>query len=76
MILVLFIGFIINVIILVYSDKLMNLFTNKYIRWYIAFNKKVIGIEICFLNQTLIAVITANITAKKRNINNQEYYSL
>jgi hypothetical protein len=23
-----------------YSDRLMNFFTNKYIRWYITFNKK------------------------------------
>lgn len=38
LIIVLLIGFIINILILVYSDKLMNLFTNKYIRWYIKFN--------------------------------------
>jgi len=39
MILILLSAFIVNIIILVYSDKLMNFFTNKYIRWYIAVTK-------------------------------------
>lgn len=43
-----------NIIILVYSDKLLNLFTNKYIRWYIGFNKKIIGIEIFFLGGSIL----------------------
>ena len=38
----------------VYSDKLLNLFTNKYIRWYILYNKKVIGIEIAFLSISIL----------------------
>lgn len=50
----LLIAFMINVIILVYSDKLKEYFTNKYIRWYIAFNKKIIGIEICFLGGSIL----------------------
>jgi hypothetical protein len=50
----LLLAFMFNVIILVYSDKLLNLFTNKYIRWYIAFNKKIIGIEICFLGGSIL----------------------
>lgn len=54
MILILLLAFIINIFIFVYSDKIMNLFTNKYIRWYIAFNKKIIGIEICFLGGSLL----------------------
>lgn len=54
LIIILLIAFIFNIIILVYSDKIMSLFTNKYIRWYIALNKKVIGIEIIFLSGTLL----------------------
>ena len=54
MILILLLAFILNIVILVYSDKLMNIFSNKYIRWYIALNKKLIGIEICFLGGSLI----------------------
>ena len=54
MILILLLAFIINIVILVYSDKLMNFFTNKYIRGYINLNKKIIGIEICFLGGSLI----------------------
>jgi hypothetical protein len=54
LILILLLAFMINIVILVYSDKLMNFFSNKYIRWYIALNKKLIGIEICFLGGSLI----------------------
>lgn len=53
-ILILLLSFMINIIIFIYSDKLMNFFTNKYIRWYIAFNKKIIGIEICFLGGSIL----------------------
>jgi len=54
MILILLLAFIVNIAILVYSDKLMNFFSNKYIRWYISLNKKLIGIEICFLGGSLL----------------------
>lgn len=54
LIIILLLAFIINITILVYSDKLMSLFTNKYIRWYISINKKLIGIEIMFLGGTLL----------------------
>jgi len=54
MILILLLAFIVNITILVYSDKLMNYFSNKYIRWYISLNKKLIGIEICFLGGSLL----------------------
>lgn len=54
LIIILLLAFMFNILILVYSDKLMNLFTNKYIRWYIAFNKKIIGIEICFLGGSIL----------------------
>nr|YP_009517255.1 hypothetical protein DXG01_000034 [Tephrocybe rancida]YP_009517280.1 hypothetical protein DXG01_000035 [Tephrocybe rancida]AYE93189.1 hypothetical protein DXG01_000034 [Tephrocybe rancida]AYE93190.1 hypothetical protein DXG01_000035 [Tephrocybe rancida] len=45
---------IMNQIIYVYSDKLLNLFKNKYIRWYIIFNKKIIGLEIIFIGVSLL----------------------
>ena len=54
LILILLFSFLFNIFLLVYSDKLMNFFTNKYIRWYVAFNKKIIGIEICFLGGSLL----------------------
>lgn len=54
LIIFLLIAFMFNILIIVYSDKLMNLFTNKYIRWYIAFNKKIVGIEICFLGGSIL----------------------
>lgn len=53
-IIILLIAFMINIVILVYSDKLLNYFTNKYILWYIALNKKLIGIEICFLGGSIL----------------------
>ena len=53
-IIILFISFIINIVIFIYSGKLLDYFTNKYIRWYIALNKKLIGIEICFLGGSLL----------------------
>lgn len=54
LIIILLIAFFINVLILIYSDKLLKLFTNKYIRWYINFNRKIIGIEVCFLAVSLL----------------------
>lgn len=54
LIMILLLAFIINVSILVYSDKLMSFFTNKYIIWYLTLNKKLIGIEIIFLSASLI----------------------
>jgi hypothetical protein len=52
--LILLIFFIINIVILIHSDKLMSLFSNKYIRAYIAFNKKIIGIELILLGGSLV----------------------
>ena len=52
-VLILLSSFAINIILFVYSDKLLNYFTNKYIRWYISFNKKMIAVEIWFLGGSL-----------------------
>lgn len=46
--------FIFNVIIFAYSDKIMNYFNNKYIRWYIALNKKFIVVEIFLLSVNIL----------------------
>jgi hypothetical protein len=54
LIIILLVAFIINILVWLYSDRLMNLFTNKYIRWYINFNKKIIGIEVFFIGISLI----------------------
>jgi len=53
-IIILFIVFILNVLLSLFSDRIMNYFTNKYIRWYISFNKKIINIEIIVLGGTIL----------------------
>jgi len=53
-IIILFIGFLINLLVLLYSDKIMNYFTNKYIRAYINFNKKIIGIEVSLIGFSIL----------------------
>lgn len=54
LIMILFIAFIINMTVLIYSDRLLNYFTNRYIRWYITLNKKLIGIELIFLGSSIL----------------------
>lgn len=54
LIIILFLSFILNILLLIYSDKILSYFTNKYIRWYIIFNKKIIGIEVFLLSFTLL----------------------
>ena len=46
--------FIINILIFIYSDRIMNYFTNKYIKWYINMNKMFIGVELFLLAPILI----------------------
>ena len=48
------IAFIFNIIIFIYSDKISNYFNNKYIKWYINFNKKIISIELIFLGSSIL----------------------
>ena len=50
----LIIVFIINTIVFVFSDKISNFFTNKYIKWYININKKFIGIELFLLGSNIL----------------------
>lgn len=53
-IIILLLAFMVNIIFFIYSDKISNYFTNKYIKWYINFNKKIIGIELIFLGSSLL----------------------
>ena len=50
----LIIVFIINTRVFVFSDKISNFFTNKYIKWYININKKFIGIELFLLGSNIL----------------------
>nr|AYE93333.1 hypothetical protein C0992_000018 [Termitomyces sp.]AYE93334.1 hypothetical protein C0992_000019 [Termitomyces sp.] len=54
MIVLLIIGLLINIILFVYSDRIKEMFTNKFIRGYINLNKKVIGIEIFVLGGSIL----------------------
>jgi len=50
LILIFFISFLFNVSLFIFSDRLMRYFTNKYILWYLNFNKKIIAFEIIILS--------------------------
>jgi hypothetical protein len=54
LIIVLLIFLLINIVVFTYSDKLINYFSNKYIKLYISINKKFIGIEIFLLGTSII----------------------
>ena len=54
LIIILLIAFIINLLIYINSDRIINYFNNKYIKWYVNFNKKIIGIELFFLGSTIL----------------------
>lgn len=53
-IIILIIGFMFNILVFLYSDKIFNYFSNKYVKWYISFNKKIIGIELMFLGSSIL----------------------
>lgn len=53
-IIVLLLAFMFNILIFIYSDKISKIFTNKYIKWYINFNKKIIAIELIFLGSSIL----------------------
>ncbi|KIP01079.1 hypothetical protein PHLGIDRAFT_39726, partial [Phlebiopsis gigantea 11061_1 CR5-6] len=43
-----------NIIIYINMDRIIKYFNNKYIRWYLVFNKKVLGFEICILGSSIL----------------------
>jgi len=45
-----FLSLLFNLTAFIFSDKLLNYFTNKYIRRYLSFNKKIIAFEIIMLS--------------------------
>lgn len=53
-IMILFIFFSLNAIILIYRDKIVNYFTNKYIRAYLKLNSTIIAIELFFTSLTIL----------------------
>uniref|UniRef100_UPI0030FE9B23 hypothetical protein n=1 Tax=Singerocybe alboinfundibuliformis TaxID=1346812 RepID=UPI0030FE9B23 len=61
MIVLLIIAMLMNMFIFVYTDRLKEFFTNKYIRAYITLNKKIIGIEI-FVVGTIILYFMFNLS--------------
>lgn len=44
---ILFIYLLINIILYIFSEKLINYFTNTYIKMYLSLNKRIIVFEIC-----------------------------
>ena len=49
-----FIVYIINTLVLLYSDRILNYFKNKYIRAYLNLQAKIITIELIFLSGTIV----------------------
>ena len=43
-----------NIFIYINMDKIIKFFNNKFIKWYLVFNKKFIAIEIFMLGSTII----------------------
>lgn len=43
-----------NMIVYINMDRIIKYFNNKYIRWYLVFNKKVLGFEICILGSSIL----------------------
>lgn len=54
LIIIMLIGFIVNFLIYINSDRIIIYFNNKYIKWYVNFNKKIIGIELLFLGSSIL----------------------
>lgn len=54
LIIILLVAFFFNLLVFIQSDRISNYFTNKYIKWYVNFNKKIIGIELLFLGSTIL----------------------
>ena len=50
LIILFFISFLFNLIIYLFSERLLSYFTNIYILWYIKINKKLIAVEIMILS--------------------------
>ena len=51
---ILILGLLINILVLINSNRILNFFTNKYIRWYVNVNMKLIGIEVLCLGSSIL----------------------
>lgn len=51
---VLIIVLIFNIVIYINMDKIIKYFNNKFVRWYLLFNKKIMGIEIFILGISIV----------------------
>jgi hypothetical protein len=47
-------GLLINIFVLINADRITNFFNNKFIRWYVNFNMKLISIEVFFLGSSIL----------------------
>lgn len=62
MMLCLIVVLLLNIVLYINMDKIINYFNNKYIKWYLVLNKKMISIEICFLGFTILYFMSSLIT--------------
>lgn len=57
-----FISLLFNVTLFIFSDRLLSYFTNKYVLWYLKFNKNFIAFEIiilsCWIGYLLYVLLT------------------
>lgn len=51
---ILILGLLINVLIVINGDKIINFFTNKYIKLYVKWNMKLIGLEVFGLGASIL----------------------
>lgn len=51
---ILLLAFMLNILIYINSLRIINYFTNKYIKMYVNFNKKIIGLELFFLGSSIL----------------------
>jgi hypothetical protein len=51
---ILILGLLINILVVINSNRILNLFTNKYIRWYVNLNMKLISIEVLCLGSSIL----------------------
>ena len=54
LIIIMLIVFIVNLLVYLNTDKIINYFNNKYIKWYVSFNKKIIRIELFYLGSVIL----------------------
>jgi hypothetical protein len=51
---ILIMALLFNIVIVLNSERILNFFTNKYIKWYVNFNLKIIGLEVMFLGSSIL----------------------